>query len=161
MSGWAKVEFEDKGLQELFKRLAALRDFRIRVGYQDAEGRMLHPEAEISVAKLAAVHEFGSPEQGIPERSFIRSTITWHEVTIRQFEESQIALVAEGKIEPVEAMSAIGAFVCQAIRGRLENASAWAVPTKNGEPPLTDTGTLARNLSWQVRRGSEVVAKGS
>lgn len=52
------VTWEDAGLRRLYENLATLKDLRIDVGFGGASGRVRYASG-ISVAKLAAVHEFG------------------------------------------------------------------------------------------------------
>ena len=72
----AKVgaEVDDRKWRKLLSNVKGAKESHVLVGVfasaGDTEG------GEFSLAELAAVHEFGSPENGIPERSFIRSTMT-------------------------------------------------------------------------------------
>ncbi len=161
----AVVTFEDQGLEKLRQDLAMLKKLKIRVGYQPPEGKDRYEEG-ISVAKLAAVMEFGGED--LPARSFIRSTIFEQQSAIVRVEEQQIARVIEGKATPVEAMSEIGSFVVGLIRAKLESAASWAAPLdpdtieeKGSATPLSDTQRLSRSLSWRVSIGRQEFARGN
>jgi len=148
----ATVTYHDTGLQKLNEELAELRRMRVKIGYQPPEGRTRYGSG-ITVAKLAAVHEFGGSivggrhgggvfhtsrgrrkkrhkwgGTGMPARSFIRSTIEEKGAQIAACQEREIAKVIEGKATPVQALSRIGSFVVGLIRAKLEGAAGWAAP---------------------------------
>lgn len=69
-----KFSQNDTDWKALKKRLKPLtKDPRAKVGIvgQKADDE----KGGANMAEIAAVHEFGSPKRGIPERSFIRSTL--------------------------------------------------------------------------------------
>jgi hypothetical protein len=69
--GGAKIIDKDLGWKELFKRAEEIENGRVRVGVlSDA---MVEGE-DFTLAELAAVHEYGTEDGRIPERSFLRST---------------------------------------------------------------------------------------
>jgi len=148
----ATVTWQDHGLQQLHEQLDELRRMRVKIGYQPPEGRAKYGSG-ITVAKLAAVHEFGGSivggrhgggvfhtsrgrrkkrhkwgGTGMPARSFIRSTIEDKGAQIAACQEREIAKVIEGKATPVQALSRIGSFVVGLIRAKLEGAAGWAAP---------------------------------
>lgn len=161
------VEWEDGGLRKLRSNLDELREMKVLVGYQPPEGGKRY-ETGITVAKLAAVHEFGSPDRDPPARSFIRSTIRERAGEISLFEERTVVDVAHGRVKPVDAMSSIGKLVCGLIREKLEGAASWAKPLdpetverKGDSTPLEETRLLISSLSWRVVRGRTEVARGT
>lgn len=165
----ASVTFIDNGLSKLQQNFDELRRLKARVGYQSPEGKQRYSSG-ITVAKLAAVHEFGasSPEDGLPARSFIRSTLHEKRGAIAAELERQMVDMVEGRISPVEAMSAVGKFAVGLIRDKLDSAASWAEPLdaatverKGGAVPLEETELLKRSLSWSVSRGREQLARGA
>ena len=166
------VHYEDEGLQRMRTFFDELKRVKTRVGYQPPDGGTRY-ETGITVAKLAAVHEFGGDE--LPARSFIRSTIHEQAAAIAAVEEQAIAAalhrVIDGHTDPkqaaVEACAAIGKFVVGKIRGKLRSAAGWAsaldpetVSRKGSTTPLDETGLLADSLSWRVSQGSTELARG-
>lgn len=160
------VTFHDAGLNKLQRDLAELKKLKLRVGYQPPEGRQRY-ESGITVAKLAAVHEFGGDDT--PGRSFIRSTIKERQREIGAVQEQVIAEVVRGRMTPVQAMAKIGSFVVGLIRKKLESAAGWAAPLdvetverKGFATPLQETTLLAQSLSWRVMKaGAGEVARGN
>lgn len=64
---------ETPGLDRVIERFRSLASVELAVGvHSDAEP---HPDSAASMALIASVHEFGSPDLGIPERAPIRKTI--------------------------------------------------------------------------------------
>lgn len=167
MVAWADVVINDRAERELFERMVKLKKLKLRVGYQFEEGKAIHPGSEVTVAKLAAILEFGSPEQGIPERSFIRSTIDDRQHEISGELEKQIERVVLGKQDPVGAYSEVGKLTVKLIRGKLLSAGSWADPLdietvrqKGHGRPLYRRGVLAEALSWRVSQGRQTLARG-
>lgn len=162
-----KVSIFEGPLDTMQQRLQMMKKLKLRVGYQDEGGKQIHPDSEITVAKVAAIMEFGSDE--IPERSFIRSTIRERQREISAEYERQISHVVAGDKEPVPAVAAVGKFVVDLIRKKIRGATAWAEPLdpatveakKGKSTPLDWTGTLAENLSYRVSIGRQTFARGS
>lgn len=72
MTTSATIKWNDAAIDNLKKALAS-QSF-VKVGVL-SDGK-LHEGDTIGAAGLAAVHEFGSPSRKIPERSFLRSTLS-------------------------------------------------------------------------------------
>lgn len=132
---------------KLFERLTEFKALALYVGYQGAEGAEIHPGSEITVAKVAAIHEWGAESVGIPQRSYIRATMIEKRDEIGAEHKKVAAAVIEGKVTPVEAYSRLGALVAELVRRRLESSEL-------------DADTLSRNLTWAVRKRRRVLAKG-
>lgn len=171
--GDVQVIFEDNGAKRLTAYLQALKVTKVSIGYQPPEGRVRY-DSGITVAKLAAVHEFGGDD--LPARSFIRPTIVRYQSAIGALAEGEIASrlerVVEGMLDPEKAAeqvaAAIGKFVVARTRERLTSASGWAtalapetVEAKDSAVPLEETGLLIQALSWRVTRGSTEIARGN
>lgn len=163
----AAVEWHDTGLSKLLGDLEQLNHLKVTVGYQDAEGREIHPGSTITIALLGAIHEWGSKDAGIPGRSYFRRTVLENETAIADRQREAIKAIVESRLTPVAAMSTVGEFVCGLIRAKLLSAESWAVPLKpetvekrKSNDPLEDTKALADNLSWAVREGRRVHARG-
>ena len=164
----ATFEYRDEGLGKLTRDLAQLKKLKLRVGYQGESAKATHPGSEITVAKMAAIMEFGSPGAGIPERSFMRSVIDAKQAEIAGELERQISKLVLGKASPVEALSHVGRLTTKLIRDKLLSAGSWAesldastAAEKGHGRPLFDTGTLARALTWRVSQGRQTFARGT
>lgn len=163
----ATVKFEDLGLTKMVGNLQRMKRIKLHVGYQPPEGGERYEEG-VSVAKLAAIMEFGSEGNQLPERSFLRGTLHEKASEIQAREQEELSAVARGEKTPVEALSAVGSFVVGLIRTRIKTAAAWAAPLdpetverKGSTLPLFDTGKLAEALSWRVSLGKVELARGT
>jgi len=160
------VVFEDAKLTAFYDRLAEFKKTKVRIGFQAPEGKEKY-ESGISVAKLAAVQEFGDDDGDLPARPFMRSTIHEKAGQIASFNEAQVKLVVADLKTPTEAMGDIGSNILSLIKQKLLNAASWAeqdepktVAEKGSATPLRDTDKLLDALSWRVHSGRNELARG-
>ena len=128
-----------------------------KVGFpQDAEP-VLAPGGEYSdmseLATIAAVHEFGAPNRGIPERSFLRSGIDENRTKLADIQTRQAQLVADGKRTVKDALGVIGeaavAFVRRKITtGPFKELSKITIANRKrpSTKPLIDSGSLRQSV---------------
>ena len=152
----ATVTYQDSGLTKLQADLQELRKLKLKIGYQSPDGRQRY-DSDITVAKLAAVVEFGGEDT--PGRSFIRSTIREREKQIGAAQQRLVADVVQGNIEPLDMMKSLGSLIVGMIRHKLDTAPSWAAPLdpatiegKGSSKPLEDTRMLIESLSWRVTK---------
>lgn len=145
---------------------AAAKESHVKVGIIASKGgKDTTADGGLTMIELAAIHEFGSPAAGIPQRSFIRSTFA-REENHRQLVELTAKLtqkVIHGM--PLErALGLIGAWAVARIRETIdkrltqgpdpqENAPA-TIRKKGSDLPLVDTGRLKQSLTWKVWLGA-------
>ena len=114
------------------------------------------------VAVVAATNEFGSPAQGIPERSFLRSTVDKNEGPyLKGLVEVAERATRLGISDPVgalrEGLSDLGEVVAADVVVTIDNFSdpgnASATIEKKGgvDDPLVDTGHMRDSLRAEVR----------
>lgn len=65
-----------KNLEALKKRMEALQGKSVVVGVLSGNAIQREKGSDITLLEKAVIHEFGAPTQGIPERSFLRSTFS-------------------------------------------------------------------------------------
>jgi hypothetical protein len=165
------VKFTDKGLKEITKRLVALDGMAVEVGFLGADGQARHPNSSLTVAGIAAIHEFGVELANggeIPERSFMRSAIRMGADKLARVHAEQLALVIAEKKTAEAALAVVGGFALELIRQRLKTAASWAdqydADTADDERTgsmLDQSGVLERSLSWRVvGRTGKTLAEG-
>jgi hypothetical protein len=160
----AKVRVTDKGWNKIMstaKKYAGLKGRVASVGIQGttAGTRQGAPATNVMVG---TVHEFGSPQRNIPERSFIRSTfdenVSKYEAELERISE----MGAEGKEIEGELLLLAEKFRAD-ILAKL--ASDIPPPTqrqqdpnnrKSGDPALFDTGQLWNSITAQVISAGDV-----
>jgi hypothetical protein len=90
---------------------------RAKVGAVGASASKKH--GDITMSELAAVHEYGSPKRGLPERSFLRSTITANASQYSAFLRPLLAQFLEGKLTIGRLLSLWGKQAAKDVRERL------------------------------------------
>ncbi len=109
-----------------------------------------------SMLDLATVHEFGSQNGHIPQRSFMRSTCDKkreeHMALIYKLEEN----IIEGKLSIRQALGTIGSVVekdiIQSINAGIEPSLKPAtIKRKKSSKSLVDTGRLKGEITHEIR----------
>ena len=135
------------------------------IGYTKESGE--HSKTNMPIAQVAAIHEFGSEEHGIPERSFLRAGLEENKDKIVRFAKKQLEEVLSdenksNKPDAIEnAMENIGAkatsYVKQYMEAGLSPPLASPREGKNAkkehvamEKPLIDTGQLKNAITYKV-----------
>lgn len=102
-----------------------------------------------TMASLAAIHEFGSKDGRIPERSFIRGGIDANEEEIRKVTLKVARGIYEGRFDVEKGLNIIGATGAAVIRRFV---------TKGDQvPPPNAPSTLARKVAKGKWRGRKPV----
>lgn len=143
---------------------AAAQESHVKVGIIAAEGGDDATPDGISMIELAAIHEFGSPAAGIPQRSFIRSTFNRNDVRreMGELTGSLVTKVIHG-MPLSRALGLVGAWGVDQIRHTIKNRQTQGpesqalkpstIKRKGSDLPLVDTGRLLGALSWLVWLG--------
>lgn len=167
MSG--RVTTTDRGAKDMLRRAHELAGgMRVKVGILDDAPKDVHPgekPSSLTLVEIAATHEFGSPEQGIPQRSFIRATIDEHRAKITKLSVVLAKDVLTGKRTAEQALDALGAKVAGWMQKRIadgippqlkpETLKRKTVNGAVGDVPLVDTGQLKSSIAWLVEKGVE------
>ena len=151
----ARITDVDRGLNRMAAVLA--KHVRVRVGVLADEPKK-ESEGGASLLEVAAVHEFGAPAAGIPQRSFIRGTVDEKLPEIHALQASQARRILTGNVTPEIAVEQIGmrvkGFIQQRISAGIEPPLADStIERKNGKTtPLIDTGQLRTSIAYQVEK---------
>ena len=114
-----------------------------------------HPDG-MSLVLLGAIHEFGAPKAGIPERSFLRVPLRSAQDELAKVFKQLMKQVAAGDITFDQALNQLGAkgasISQEAIAEGINPPNKPAtVARKGSSKPLIDTGTLRQAITWVVR----------
>lgn len=141
-----------KGLQRLQDFLEAMGDSKVYVGVnKDTNGR---GKGEVGNALIAFVHEFGI---GVPERSFLRSTIIENAEKYRKIQVDNILpAIASGTLTADEAYRRLGLVVSNDVKLKMANGNFTplnqkTIDRKGSSKPLIDTGELRQSITYEVR----------
>lgn len=156
---WKVVKDNHKVWDELRRKLkkAGKAGAVVKVGVLASAGAH---DGDISMVELAAIHEFGSPAAGIPERSFIRSTFRNNRELLAKFLLRTAKAVLSDKLSVEDALGQLGLWAVSQIKRTITAhdipppLKASTVARKGSTKPLVDTGQLVNSISWEVDSGS-------
>lgn len=166
MAGKSKVTFTDKdnGWRELMTRWALnTGDLTVVVGFlrSSAFHKKKHEKDKpITVARIAAIHEFGSLDGTIPERSFMRSSIDENLVKLTKLLKKLSGLVIDGRMQKKQALGLVGQNIADAMKakirtGRFEPLAESTIKAKGSSKPLIDTGQMINSIEFDFRKGKQ------
>jgi phage gpG-like protein len=113
-----------------------------------------------SMVDLALVHEFGSKDGRIPQRSFMRATCDAKRNEHIKLADVLQSKIIEGKLNLRQALGQLGEVaekdMVQAINNGLlpQLKPATIRRKKNGSKPLIDTGRLKGSIKHEIRHAS-------
>lgn len=160
--GKVSVRITDKGLQQSMRKVFGPKA-SVTVGVFGEKGDEPSGEGSLTVAEIAAIHEFGLG--GMPERSFIRS---YFDAELPKIQGALLALIRAKLSHSVktgtpvtakdqkEILDKIGLYMVGRIQQRI--AAGEIVPElaqstidrKGSSTPLIDTGQLRSSISHEV-----------
>lgn len=143
----------DKGYAKAVKTLTADGKLTLTVGVHDSE--MAAQRGKTTIGLIASVHEFGSPENNIPARSFIGA---WFDAQRDQNADRVKAIanqVAKGAFTARVGLERLGLFFVGQIQARIAAGLTPAlkpetVARKGSSTPLIDTGVLRSSIRSRV-----------
>lgn len=111
------------------------------------------------LAMVAAVHEFGYPEGGIPERSFLRSGIHEGVPKFNRINEANLRAVVLGGKTVEQSLDMLGVVAAGEVQrkirsGPFEELKQATKDRKGSSRPLIDTGQLVQSITF-VREGEQ------
>lgn len=144
-----------KRLKEVMKRSKQLNHLQLVVGIPSDENSR-EESTSITNAELGVIHEFGVPEKGIPERSFMRSTASEEADNLGRLAKIQIAECLKGETSTHDAFATVGVYLQGKIvekitDGDFEPNTEATVNRKKSSKPLIDTGQLRGAITYEVR----------
>lgn len=126
---------------------------RAFVGIQTGDGSK--DRGGITMAELALVHEFGSRDGRIPQRSFLRSTTDENERKYVRVMKQRLAQIPKGLATVRGALREAGEMlrsdVLDKIRRGIPPPNAQStINRKRSDTPLVDTGQLIQSITVKV-----------
>jgi hypothetical protein len=134
----------------------------VRVGWFSGKR---HGGGEISLARLAAVHEFGAPQAGIPARAPLGTAVREQEQELVAHAVLVMSRVVAGTLTMQRGLEVLGKGLAQRVRRRMLRgrhlqprlkAATVAAKRRRGSSsptrPLVDTGELADSVEFRVVR---------
>ena len=168
--GGVSVEIEDRdlGWQRIQAQLRALAGSVVTIGVHDDAGK--HADSNETVAQIAAIHEYGAPDEHIPQRSFLRSTFDESEDRFAVALQEGLGAVTAGTMPASTALARVGLMAQGAVRGKIlrgiapplapmtieqreaKAAHGGGLQSMAGKhTPLVDSGQMLASIVYKVR----------
>lgn len=146
----------DRGWREAVQAMAAAANKQgahVTVGWPESSG--VHRNSQLTVAQIAAIHEFGLPPR-IPERSMIRATYEQNSARYAEAVRKIGIGISFARTDLRRGLDLLGSM----IKGDIQRRIAAGVPPPNApstikrkgsSTPLIDTGQMRAALDHEVR----------
>jgi len=114
-----------------------------------------HSSGDLTVAQIAFINEFGV---GVPERSFMRTTIAKERSKIKAKKKKYLSLITKGEMKTNKALALLGEYLADKIRLKIIKIksppnSPRTIALKKGKAnPLIDTGQMKNSITYKVNR---------
>lgn len=123
-------------------------------GAHKGKGKQKSP---ITMAQLGAVHEFGSADGRIPERSYMRSAVAAGADKLRKLAKKLSVQVTEGKMDKKKALGVLGQAMVDMMRSKIRESvpppnAKSTIEAKGSSKTLIDTGQLMGALDWEIQK---------
>lgn len=139
--------------KRLQKQLSSLKGKpHVKMGFPIEEFSKDHEKSSLTVGEIAVIHEFGSSDGRVPERSFIRATYDEKHPEWRLLTDSLKKRVVAGKLTVKQALEQIGMRQVADTRSKVadrippplapETIKRKTVDGKIGDVPLINTGQM-------------------
>lgn len=142
------VRSPERAMRELERINRSMRRGSDKVKVGLPRGSNNYPDGT-SVIMVGAVHEFGSPSRGVPQRSFLRSTVQEKRREYKRFFRALSAKIIRGEITKQQALELIGLKVQSDVRDKITDIQAPPLKHRDGNP-LVDTGHLRQSIIYKV-----------
>lgn len=159
-----KVEAVDAGWKALRKIIGDLAgtppEVRIGVFLSEKGGDTVTDASGLTNVEKAAVHEYGAPEAGIPERSFIRSTASEHREKYAAMLARLMPRILSGSLPVKDAFDILGAQAVADVQRKVRidgvppPLKAETIARKGSSRALIDTGSMLASVTWVVVKGA-------
>lgn len=166
MAGKGRVRLDDRALRKLERELERRKNAHVMVGVLASRGGgQKHPDSDLSMVEIAAIHEFGSPAAHIPQRSFIRSAFEKRGVRgeFNRLARKLAKGIITGRLPVSQALGLLGEWGVAKVRARMAEgvppplaASTLAKRRRvqkgkaGSDKPLIDTGRLRQSITYEV-----------
>lgn len=127
---------------------------QVNIGFP---GGQHHEESDLNVAQIAAIHEFGAPSAGIPERPFLRTAIDKNRAAYVALNRQSIVAMLKGGMTMEQALGRLGeqakADVQKEITaGTFAPLKPATIARKGSSKPLIDSGQMRQSVAWEIEK---------
>lgn len=158
----ARVKDIDRGYKKIIANLSKLSAKPyVKVGILEKAGK--HEGADLTVAEIMSIHEFGAPSVGIPERAPLRKTVDQKRNEINTTIDKLYGKILDGDMDVDKALPLLGMDVKRKIQQTIREGLTppWAESTLRARAsksggivaivPLIDSGQTIRSIDYEVK----------
>ena len=107
------------------------------------------------VAMVAAVHEYGSPSQGIPERPFLRVAVQRNRQKYVRLNRINLVKMLRGQATVEQALGQLGEMAKGDVQTEIRSGDfaplkPATIKRKGSSRPLIDTGQMVQSIAWEL-----------
>lgn len=141
-----RIVERDRGYRSIRERIALMKGSYTKVGVQ-AGGKA--KDGVTDLATVAAANEFGTDR--IPERSFLRSTMSEEQEKIAAIAAAEAKAILEGRKTVEQSLDLIGLYAASRVQAKIQshppppNAPA-TIAKKGSSGTLIDSGNLMQSI---------------
>ncbi|MCX8566837.1 MAG: hypothetical protein ON057_001564 [Glomeribacter sp. 1016415] len=145
---------------KLIHQIKSLGQKEICVGVIAQTAPRKDQKARFSNAQIAAVHEFGAPNKGIPARPFLRSTLIRNKQAYTDALATQMRKAVRQKQSPEQAYQVVGLKAASDVQHEIRHGThtplkATTIQRKKSSQPLIDIGQLHQSITSIVKDVNE------
>ena len=107
------------------------------------------------VAMVAAVHEYGSPSQGIPERPFLRVAVQKNRIKYVRLNRINLVKMLRGQMGMEQALGQLGEMAKGDVQTEIRSGDFTplkpaTIERKGSSRPLIDIGQMVQSIQWEL-----------
>lgn len=108
-----------------------------------------------TLADIARHHEYGAPRAGIPERSFLRSTMRDDAQPIERMMAQLTQARLAGRIDTRQMLDLLGLFAANRVKAKIRTnipppLALSTIARKGSTLALVDQGRLINSIRWEI-----------
>ena len=169
MAKKSKLIDKDQGYNRILKDLASLGQPSITVGIHSEDNKPYQrgQGAAVTTAQIGTFHEFGTLDRfedsspagdgrsGVPQRSFLRSTVDENRAKYADLISRGVAKVIDGSMTMPRALGLVGARAAADVQEKISKGidpalTQQTIARKGSSKPLVDTGQLRQAIDWKI-----------
>lgn len=165
MSSGVSFTENTENFDALVKDHQILKNIEVLIGILGEKASKSHKDSSLSNVQIGEIHEFGAPNAGIPERSFLRQAMDSNPDEVLGRLINAYSKVSQGK-DPKKEMRLVGEFCRGLVLEQFKKSGdpAWEPldektikARKKGsksnlpDKPLIDTGQLRSSIQSDIR----------
>lgn len=139
-------------LQQIYNWVTARPDY-VRVGLPDTP----HAQAQLTIAEIGAIHEFGAPRANIPERPFLHPAMREGADQIERLSKVLLFELQNGETTKDVALESLGLLGVRLVQEKIREGEfvplkPATIARKGSSKPLIDTGQMIQSVTFQIER---------